>query len=69
MISIVRRIADDVADARKPVDQAARLRAVGPLAGGDDRPDWQAERVDRRMNFGSQTAFGPANTGSLKPPF
>ncbi len=69
MIGIVRRIADDVADTRKPVDQAARLRAVGPLAGGDDRPERQAERIDRRMNFGGQAAFGPANTGSFKPPF
>jgi hypothetical protein len=56
-------------DARQPLDQIPRLRAVAPLAGCDVEPDRQTERIDGGMDLGGQAAFGTADTGSFKPPF
>ena len=56
-------------DTLEAFDQAARLRAVAPMAGRDCEPNRQAERIDRRMDFGRQATSGAADTGSFKPPF
>ena len=69
VICIIGGIHDHMLCAGQPFDQPARLRAVTPLAGGDDGSDRQTEGVDRRMDLGGQPAFGTANTGSFKPPF
>ena len=69
VIGVIGRIHDDVLGHRQPFDQPACLRAVAPLAGCNDRPDRQAERIHSGVDFGGQAAFGAANTGSLKPPF
>ena len=69
VICVVGRIHDDVADTRQAFDQPTRLRAVAPLARRDRAPDRQTERINSGMDFRRQTAFGPADTGSFKPPF
>ena len=69
MVCIISGIHDDVLSVCQPFDQPARLRAVTPLAGCDDGSDRQAQGIDCRMYLGRQAAFGPANTGSFKPPF
>ena len=69
VIGIVGRIHDDVLGVRQPLDQAQCLWAVAPLAGCDREPDRQAKGIDGGVDFGGQTAFGAANTGSFKPPF
>lgn len=69
VIGVVGRVHDDVLRFCEPLDQAACLRAVAPLAGGDCEPDRQSEGVDGGVDFRGQAALGPANTGSFKPPF
>lgn len=46
VIGIVGRIHDHMLRVRQPSGQAARLRAVTPLAGRDHGSDRQAERID-----------------------
>ena len=69
MIGVVSRIHDDMLRIRQAFDEAARLRAIPPLARCDDKSDRQAERIDSGVDFRRQPAFGAANTGSFKPPF
>lgn len=69
MIGVISRIHDDMADSLETLDQATRLRAVTPLAGGDREPDRQTKGVDSGVDLRSQAAFGTANCGSFKPPF
>lgn len=69
MIGVVGRVGDNVADAGQAFDQTAGLRTIAPLAGRDRGPDRQAKRIDSRVDFRRQAAFGAANTGSFKPPF
>lgn len=69
MIGVIGRIRDDMTDALETFDQATRVGAIAPMAGRDCEPDRQAERIDRRMDFGRQPASGAADTGSFKPPF
>ena len=69
MIGVISRIHDDVSRVCQPCDQAPRLGAITPLPGGDRETDRQTKRIHRRVNFGAQTTFGAANTGSLQPPF
>ncbi len=69
MVSVVCRIRHDMSDARKPFDQAAGLRTIAPLAGGDDKADWEAKRIYRSVNFRGQPALGASDGVSLSPPF
>ncbi|GGO63267.1 hypothetical protein GCM10011315_44080 [Roseovarius pacificus] len=69
MVCVIGRVRDDMTDALETFDQATRLRAIAPMAGRDCEPDRQAERINRRMDFGRQAASGAADTGSFKPPF
>lgn len=49
-IGIVCSVRDDVANAMQPLDEAACLRTVAPLAGRDRYAQWQAERIDGGMD-------------------
>ncbi len=69
VISIISRICHDVPDARKPLDQAARLRAITPLTGRNREADRQAKRVDCGVDFRGQAAFGASDCVSFSPPF
>lgn len=69
MIGVIGRIRHHMSDALQPFDQAARLRAITPLAGGDHKADWQAKRVDGSVDLGGQAALGSADCVSLSPPF
>ena len=56
-------------DALQPFGQAARLRAVSPLAGRDRDADRQAKRVNCSVDLRCQAAFGATDRVSLSPPF
>jgi hypothetical protein len=58
-----------VVNALQTFDQTTRLRAIAPMAGRDNEPDWQTQSIDSRVDLRGQTASGAANTGSFKPPF
>jgi hypothetical protein len=60
---------DDVTHSSETLDQAARLRAVPPLAGCDCEPDRQSGRINSGMYFCGQAAFGTAMQAASSPPF
>lgn len=69
VVGVVACIHDDMAHPLQPLDQPARLGAVTPVAGGDQKADRQAERIDCGMDLGRQATTRAADTGSLRPPF
>ena len=66
---IVGGIGDDVSDTLQAGQERFCLRAVAVLARGRVDADWQAERVDNRVQLGGQAAARAADGGSLSPPF
>lgn len=52
MVGIICGIANDMPDTSQSFNEPTRLRAVGPLAGGDRRAIGQTERIHRRMDLG-----------------
>ena len=57
MISVLSRIRHDMTNACQPFNQAACLRAIAPLTGGDHKPDRQPKRVNGSVDFSGQGAF------------
>ena len=69
VFGVVSCVGNDVANIPEVFEQTFRLGAVGPLAGGEFEPDRQAERINGGMDLGRQSAAGPTDCTSLKPPF
>jgi len=46
-----------MADPDQPFDQATCLRAIAPLARGDNKANGQAKRIDTGVNLGRQTTL------------
>lgn len=57
VIGVIGRIRHDMSDARKPLDQATRLRTIAPLTRRDFEADRQSQRIHGSMDFRRQTAL------------
>ena len=57
MIGVISRVGHYMPNARHPFNQAARLRAIAPLARCDNKAGRQAKRIDTGVNLGRQATF------------
>ena len=69
LVAVITFIGQQLLDAGQQADTGLGLRAIGSVAGRQDKNPRAAELINHRMNLAVSAAFGQANRLNLGPPF